>query len=140
MMNMEHNKPHGNNPWSDCVTACWTCRNECQKTFFDHCLQEGGPHLEADHVRIIMDCIALCQATADSMVRRSPVYAAICAAAALVCDACAESCDAIDTETMRQLGAHCRACATACREMSVGGAGEPAISLPEEGAAPELRN
>jgi hypothetical protein len=116
-------------PWQDCVTQCWTCRNECQKIFFTHCLEEGGPHLEKDHVRIMMDCIEVCQAAADSMVRLSPSYAAICAACASVCEACADSCDSIESEMMRQLGAACRACAAACRRMSLGGEGEPALSL-----------
>jgi len=107
-------------PWQDCIAHCWECRTECQKVFFSHCLEEGGKHVEKDHVLILMDCIAICQTAADSMVRGSPVHAAICAAAASICEACAESCDAIDTETMRRLGAICRACAKSCHEMATG--------------------
>src|SRR4051812_16707220 len=67
-------------PLHDCITQCWTCRTECQKVFFSHCLEAGGKHLEAEHVKILMDCIAICQVAADSMVRGSPVHAALCAA------------------------------------------------------------
>jgi hypothetical protein len=116
-------------PWRECITHCWTCRTECQKTFYEHCLVAGGEHVEQDHVRIMMDCIDICQTAADSMTRLSPAYAALCAACASVCEACADSCDTLENETMRQLAAVCRACAASCRGMSLGGEGEPAITL-----------
>jgi hypothetical protein len=108
-------------PFHDCIQHCWTARDVCQKTLYTHCLETGGKHLEKMHVRIMTDCIAIAQAAADAMVRHSPLYAVFCAACAHVCESCAESCDAIDTETMRQVAAHCRACAKACHAMSQGG-------------------
>ncbi len=116
--------------FQECIDLCWTARTECQKTFFSHCLEMGGKHVESNHVRVLTDCIAICQLTADSLVRESPVYAALAAACAAICEACAESCDAIETETMRQVGAHCRAAAHACHTLAVGGEGDETVSLP----------
>jgi hypothetical protein len=116
------------NPWQDTITQCWTARNECQRIFFGHCLAEGGAHLEENHVRVLMDCIEICQTAADSMVRESPVYSVITAACAGVCESCAENCDSIDSPEMRQLAAACRACADSCRRTSLGGPPPAAVS------------
>ena len=116
--------------WQECIDLCWTARNECQKSLFTHCFEKGGKYLERNHVRIMMDCSEICRTTADSLTHRSPVYAAICAATAAICEACAESCDQLDTETMRQVGAHCRAAAKACHTLGIGGEGDETITLP----------
>lgn len=111
----------------DCIRHCWDCRHECQETFFHHCLQEGGQHVEQDHVLVMMDCIQICQTAADFMTRGSDMHAAVCAACADVCDACADSCDRIGSEQMRRCAEMCRECARSCREMSgsMAGVGQP---------------
>lgn len=101
-----------------CILQCWECRDTCQSLLYNHCLVEGGPHVERRHVTLMTDCVAVCQAAADAMTRNSPVHTAICAACAEVCDACAASCDAIDGEEMRHCAIVCRACAKSCRDMS----------------------
>lgn len=101
----------------NCITMCWDCRTECEKTLFSHCIEEGGDHTEPDHVRIMMDCIQICQASADSMTRNSPVHMAICAACAEICEACAASCEKISGEHMKKCAETCRRCAQSCRAM-----------------------
>ncbi len=104
----------------ECINQCWTCRTECQKVFFHHCFEKDGPRLEKDFARTMIDCVAICQAAADSMVRESPVHTALCAACADVCEACAYACDQINTVKMRALAETCRACAKSCRAMGGG--------------------
>ena len=106
-----------NNNLQECITLCWECRTECQKTFFHHCLEQGGKHVEAAHVRLITDCIQACQTAADFMVRGSSLHMAECAVCAEVCDACAESCEHIGGEEMKRCAEVCRRCAQSCRDM-----------------------
>lgn len=104
-------------PQKDCIETCWACRHSCQDTLFNHCLLEGGAHTEADHVRLMTDCIQMCQAAADAMVRNSPRHAVICAACADICEACALSCEAIPGDHMKECARTCRECAEQCRRM-----------------------
>ncbi|MDE3060799.1 MAG: four-helix bundle copper-binding protein [Pseudomonadota bacterium] len=101
----------------ECVRLCWECRHLCQETLFQHCLPTGGAHAGEYHVRIMVDCIQICQAAADFMTRNSPLHTSVCAACADVCEACARSCDDIGDEVMQRCAEACRACAQSCREM-----------------------
>lgn len=101
----------------NCITQCWDCRTECQETLFTHCLEESGDHMEPNHVRIMMDCIQICQAAADSMTRMSPVHKAICEACASVCEDCAKSCEEIGGAHMKKCAETCLECARTCRKM-----------------------
>jgi hypothetical protein len=100
-----------------CIETCWECRHECQTTLFNHCLVMGGKHVEPEHVKLMADCIQICQLAADAMVRQSPMHADICATCAKICDACAESCEGIDSVEMKNCAKICRKCADDCREM-----------------------
>ena len=102
----------------NCITQCWQCRHICQETLFNHCLIEGGSHLEANHVKLMTDCIQICQTAADFMTRNSEMHKAICEACAKICEACAKSCEEIDDETMEKCAMICRKCAKTCYEMS----------------------
>ena len=100
-----------------CITLCWACRHECQTTLFNHCLKVGGEHAEAAHVKIMIDCMEICQSAADFMTRGSEFHAATCIACADVCEACAYSCEQIGGEEMIQCAEICRQCAQHCRAM-----------------------
>jgi hypothetical protein len=107
----------------ECIELCWASRHECQKTLFTHCLEKGGEHLEAEHVKLMADCIQICQTAADFMVRRSPMHVAVCEACADICEACADSCEAVGGAEMLHCAETCRESAAACRAMSHGAAG-----------------
>ena len=101
------------------IESCWECRHECQGTLFNHCLQMGGDHLKPDHVKIMMDCIQICQVAADAMVRQSTVIADICMACANACESCADSCEALGDEEMEYCAKLCRSCADYCRKLVI---------------------
>ena len=84
----------------DCIQHCWDCRDTCQATLYNYCLVQGGHHVEQAHVRVMEDCIQICQTAADFMTRGSELHAAVCAACANVCEACAESCEMMDDDEM----------------------------------------
>ncbi len=100
-----------------CIELCWTCRNECNETLFNHCLEEGGKHVAPEHVRLMSDCIQICQTAADFMTRQSPMHEATCAACADICEACAKSCEAIGGEQMKRCADVCRKCSKSCRDV-----------------------
>jgi hypothetical protein len=121
-----HHEP--DDKFKECIRECWECRTECQTTLFNHCLQEGGEHLEESHVKLMMDCIQICQTAADFMTRNSSLHAEICKACASVCEVCADSCEEIGGEMMSQCARACRNCAESCREMAVDVTGAKATS------------
>lgn len=109
-------------PMKECIQLCWECRTTCQTVLYNHCLVEGGAHVERTHITLMSDCIEVCQTAADLMVRRSPGHAAVCNACADICLACATSCDGVAADTgSREMVACadiCRRCAESCRAMS----------------------
>lgn len=58
----------------ECMELCWECRHECQTALYGHCLDRGGRHAAPYHVKLMQDCIDICQVAAD------------------VCERCAKSC------------------------------------------------
>ena len=101
----------------ECIRQCWECRDVCQDTLYNHCLEMGGKHAETQHVKLMADCIQACQTAADFMRRGSQLHASECAACADVCEACAQSCERIGGEEMKRCAEACRAWAKSCREM-----------------------
>ncbi len=105
------------NPMTTGIQLCWECRATCQETLYQHCLDMGGEHVAAAHVKAMTDCIEICQVAADFMTRRSPLHMVVCAACAAICSACATSCDHIAGDTMKACADLCRRCAKACDDM-----------------------
>lgn len=114
-----HTVDHLPNEMKDCITACWDCRTMVQKTLFNHCLEMGGNHVEQNHVRLMVDCMEICQTSADFMTRNSSVHASVCAACAEVCYACADSCVKIGGDEMHACAQLCRECGEMCDNLSL---------------------
>jgi len=106
------------NAMHEAINVCWECRATCNDILFNYCLKTGGEHVEEAHVKLMMDCIQMCQTSADFMTRNSELHMAICNACADVCDKCAESCEKIDCTTMKRCAEACRRCAESCRNMA----------------------
>ncbi|MBX7146834.1 MAG: four-helix bundle copper-binding protein [Alphaproteobacteria bacterium] len=110
-MNMKLDPTH----IKECISLCWDCRTECEETLYNHCLVVGGKHAESRHVKLMTDCIQICQTTADFMVRNSESYLSVVNVCADVCEACAEACEQIGGEKMNHCANLCRLCAQSCR-------------------------
>ncbi len=85
-----------------------------------HCLQMGGKHAEAAHIRLLLDCAEICATSANFMLRGSELHARTCAVCAEICERCAEDCERIgpDDEMMQRCAEMCHRCADSCRRMA----------------------
>ena len=59
---------HTNTAMHESIHLCWDCRTECQKMLFLCCLEMGGKHLEKEHVKLMADCIQVCQTAAAARI------------------------------------------------------------------------
>lgn len=112
---MPHATPAG---LANCIQECQRCHNICLQTIA-HCLQKGGQHAEPSHIRLLMDCVEICQTSANFMLRNSPLHTQTCAVCADVCEQCADICEQMgDDKVMMDSAAACQRCAESCREMA----------------------
>lgn len=101
-----------------CIENCSDCHNICVETSA-HCLEIGGRHAEAAHVRLLLDCAEICLTSANFMLRGSELHGRTCAVCAEVCERCATSCETFgDDPLMKQCAEICRRCAESCRKMA----------------------
>ena len=107
---------------SGCISDCDECARECTH-LVTHCLNVGGAHADAGHIRLLLDCGGICRTAAEFMARASTLHGVICQACARVCDRCATDCERFDDdEEMAACAAACRRCAESCRAMVHGAA------------------
>jgi hypothetical protein len=109
-----------------CIDECVLCQRVCLETA-NHCLELGGEHAEAAHIRALLDCAEICATAAGFMLRDSPLHGAVCGACASACERCAESCEALPDadEQMLACAETCRRCAESCRSMASPSAAGP---------------
>lgn len=109
------------NRMQECTENCIECHRVCLETVL-WCLQEGGDHAVASHIKLLLDCAEICQTSANFMVRGSDFHTRTCRVCAEICERCAESCEQMgEGELMRQCVEACRRCARSCREMAEAG-------------------
>ncbi|MCR9206889.1 MULTISPECIES: four-helix bundle copper-binding protein [Rhodopirellula] len=100
----------------DCIENCQECQTTCADTLTNHCLSEGGDHVEQMHVKLMLDCVAACNACVDFMSRNSSYHSHYCKACAEICKACADSCEKVGN--MDECVACCRKCYESCSAMA----------------------
>jgi len=103
-----------------CIQNCEDCHHICIETM-SHCLNMGGKHAEAAHIRLLHDCIQICHTSADFMLRNSDMHGLTCSVCAEICTRCADDCERLDPgdQQMKACAEMCRRCAETCREMSM---------------------
>lgn len=120
MNSFQVGKMHGSE-MMECIDACQTCHGVCLETI-QHCLKMGGRHAEPAHIRLLMDCVQICQTSADFMIRGSDLHAMTCGVCAEVCRRCAESCQQLaggeGGDLMQRCADACRMCAESCERMA----------------------
>jgi len=117
---MQHqSQTHMTADMQQCIENCSNCHRVCVETTA-HCLQMGGKHAEASHIRLLLDCAQICQTSADFMLRGSDLHGRTCGVCAEVCDRCAQDCERLDPNDaqMQACAAECRRCAESCRQMA----------------------
>lgn len=118
-MTMSHSAGHQHSPeMQQCIQNCEECHHICLETV-THCLQMGGKHAEAAHIRLLLDCAEICQTSANFMIRGSDLHALTCRVCAEVCERCAQDCEQMGDDAQMQACAEiCRRCADTCRQMA----------------------
>lgn len=107
-----------NSEMQECIENCGECERVCHETVSD-CLEKGGRHAEAAHVRLLLDCADICHTSAAFMARGSEHHRSVCNTCMDVCEACASSCARFEQdEMMRTCADMCRRCAESCRRMA----------------------
>ena len=101
-----------------CIDACLATDRLCIETS-RHSREKGGAHAAPGHIAILLDCADLCQATATSMMRGSPIHTVLCEACAKACEACSKDCAGFDDVRMQRCAASCRDCAASCAMMAM---------------------
>ena len=74
-----------------CIEHCTNCHRICLETI-TYCLQMGGKHAEANHIRLLQDCAEICRTSVDFMIRSSQFHGRTCGVCAEVCTACGQDC------------------------------------------------
>lgn len=98
------------------IKACLDCHSMCLQTAMNYCLEQGGRHVGAAHLRLMLNCAELCQTSANFMLSNSLSHGRVCGVCAEVCEACARSCEEIGD--MRECREECLRCAKSCRSMA----------------------
>ena len=94
----------------DCASICTHASQ--------YCLEMGGAHVDATHMRLLQDCADICEATTKLLLRSSPQRAQITSVCAALCDLCAASCDKLTGDAqLKTCADECRRCAAACRQI-----------------------
>jgi hypothetical protein len=100
------------------IDECLSCYSICLQTV-QHCLELGGKHAEASHIRTLNDCAEICQASAAFMLRASPLHGRVCGVCAEVCRECEHECRRMgDDAIMQECADACRRCAESCERMA----------------------
>ncbi len=100
----------------EAVTALQQCHTTCLSMATVHCLEMGGEHAKPQHIRLMLDCAAMCAFTSDALVRKSQFHNRFAALCAEVCKTCAEDCGKIGD--MDECEAGCRRCAEHCEAVA----------------------
>ena len=102
----------------ECINECHICHDNCAETVA-HCLQMGGKHAEAGHIRLLLDCAEICETSANFMLRGSELLSRTCGVCAEICERCARDCERLsDDAHMRACAEACRRCADSCKHMA----------------------
>ncbi len=101
-----------------CIDECLKCHAICLDTV-TYCLEQGGKHAKASHIRTLLACAEICQTSANFMLLGSELHTRTCAVCAEVCEQCAESCEQMGADArMKACAEECRRCAEICRQMA----------------------
>jgi hypothetical protein len=107
---------------SGCIADCDECARACSH-LVTYCLNLGGAHADASHIRLLLDCAGICRTASEFMSRTSTLHGMVCQVCARICDRCATDCARFDDDQeMASCAAACRKCAESCRAMVQGAA------------------
>lgn len=99
------------------LDECTRCHQICL-TGSGHVLRKGGALADAHHIRLLSDCVELCETNSNFLLRGSPFGARTAALCAEICGRCADELDGSDDPVIQRCADACRSCAAACEAVS----------------------
>lgn len=103
--------------FQSCIQACYECAQACD-TCAAACLQEPDPKMMARCIALDDECAAICRVAAQLMSRGTEHAHLVCQLCADICDACAQECASHQAQHCQDCAAACRRCADECRRMT----------------------
>jgi len=100
----------------ECMDALQHCHTMCLSTAMTHCLEAGGETSRPQHVRLMLDCAAICALTSDLLAHKSQFHNRLCGLCAEICEVCAEDCERLGN--MQDCVQSCRRSAALCTAVS----------------------
>jgi len=102
-----------------CKEECQKCSSVCKKAL-KHCIDMGGEHANADHLKIMKDCTEACDHTAAFLGKKGSVEEYTrndtCKKCMDACQKCADACDSMkDDKIMQRCANECRMCIKALK-------------------------
>jgi hypothetical protein len=102
-----------------CKEECVKCAGVC-KTTLKHCTELGGEHANADHLKVMKDCIEACDHAAAFTGKKGSVeeytWKDTCKTCMDACQKCADVCDGMkDDKIMQRCARECRFCIKALK-------------------------
>lgn len=103
----------------ECVADCLDCFESATECI-PYCLDRGGDHPCIAQLEVFMDCAAICQVSADFLLRGSKSNYLTCGVCAAICERCAFACERIDVSDghWRRCADACRRCAESCHDLA----------------------
>jgi hypothetical protein len=117
----QHQMTNMENSMEDCIDLCIASHRMCLTTV-NYAMKRGGALASPAMLAMLADCAELCQTTANSMLRGSPLHQVLCQACAEACARCADECSHHQADQqMVRCAQTCRTCAEGCRTMGAMG-------------------
>ena len=100
-----------------CIDSC-TRMHQVALTAAGHALRHGNGENSNHVIRVLSDCVEMCQTAANFMLRGSPNHTRVCAVNAEICREVAKTCGEFEDEAMRTVTKAAEECAEACESMA----------------------
>lgn len=99
------------------LDECTRCHQICL-TGSGHVLRKGGAMADARHIRLLSDCVELCQTVSNFLLRGSPFGKRTAELCAEVCRQCAQELGGSDDPVIQTCARACANCAEACEAVA----------------------
>lgn len=101
-----------------CIQACLDAHRVCQETALH--LYTHGQIVSTNLVRLLLDCAAICQASADFMRGNSDLQGRFCEATIQIGLRCAQECERLSSNDaqLKHCAAMCRRCINRCQAVN----------------------
>lgn len=97
---------------------CQDCHDICLDILVNYCYVQGGEYTNPHHLKIMDDCIEICETTANFLRRNSEFSNEVCAPCASICYECANSCANLPSREMQKCAEIARQCAQSCEQLA----------------------